>query len=188
MFVSESKQLVVEYELPTIEVVPDAGAYKYIKNKDEIVATPRPATQRRSLYSSIVAQVTLRVLHELFAADTKKHIESVVFNGHVTAIDKGTGQQVHPCIVTVRTTREAFLALNLAQVDPQACLKTLSASVSPSPSELVPVRPVLMFDMVDPRFVQEADILSTLDQRPNLMMLSPTEFESLITNLFEKMG
>src|SRR5207302_7769049 len=31
-------------------------------------------------------------------------------------------------------------------------------------------------------------VLSTLDQRPNLMELSPKEFEGLITNLFEKMG
>lgn len=42
--------------------------------------------------------------------------------------------------------------------------------------------------MVDPRFVEEADVLSSLDQRPNLMELTPSEFESLTTNLFEKMG
>jgi restriction system protein len=42
--------------------------------------------------------------------------------------------------------------------------------------------------MVDPRFVDEIDILSSLDQRPHLMELSPSEFESLITNLFEKIG
>jgi restriction system protein len=42
--------------------------------------------------------------------------------------------------------------------------------------------------MVDPRFVEEADVLSGLDQRPNLMELTPGEFESLITNLFEKMA
>ena len=42
--------------------------------------------------------------------------------------------------------------------------------------------------MVDPRFAKEQDVLSTLDTRPNLMELSPTEFESLITNLFQKMG
>jgi len=47
---------------------------------------------------------------------------------------------------------------------------------------------VLDFNMVDPRFVQESDVLSTLDTRPNLMELTPHEFESLITNLFEKMG
>jgi restriction system protein len=42
--------------------------------------------------------------------------------------------------------------------------------------------------MVDPRFVAESDALSVLDQRPNLMDLSPTEFETLIQNLFTKMG
>ena len=42
--------------------------------------------------------------------------------------------------------------------------------------------------MVDSRFVEESDVLGGLDQRPNLMELTPSEFESLITNLFEKMG
>jgi restriction system protein len=42
--------------------------------------------------------------------------------------------------------------------------------------------------MVDPRFIEEIDVLSGLDQRPNLMELTPSEFESLITNLFQKMG
>jgi restriction system protein len=187
-YLPDSKQLVVEYDCPTIDIVPEIGSYKYVKNKDEIATTPRAASQRRALYTSSVAQVTLRTLYELFTADPHNYIESVVFNGHVNAIDKGTGRQVYPCIVTVRATRDVFASLNLANVDPLACLKTLSASVSPSPGELVPVRPVLEFNMVDPRFVQEADVLSTLDQRPNLMELSPTEFESLITNLFQKMG
>ena len=42
--------------------------------------------------------------------------------------------------------------------------------------------------MVDPRFVAESDALVLLDERPNLMELSPTEFEALIQNLFAKMG
>lgn len=42
--------------------------------------------------------------------------------------------------------------------------------------------------MVDARFVAEADVLAVLDQRANLMDLSPSEFESLITNLFHAMG
>jgi hypothetical protein len=49
-------------------------------------------------------------------------------------------------------------------------------------------RPVLEFDMVDKRFIEETDVLSGLDKRPNLMDLTPTEFESLIQNLFTKMG
>jgi len=42
--------------------------------------------------------------------------------------------------------------------------------------------------MVDPRFVAETDALSQLDRRPNLMDLSFIEFESMIQNLFVKMG
>jgi restriction system protein len=78
--------------------------------------------------------------------------------------------------------------LDLSKVDPLSCLNVLNASVSKSPTELAPVRPVLEFNMVDPRFIEETDVLSGLDQRPNLMDLTPSEFESLITNLFQKMG
>lgn len=184
----ESRQLAIEYDLPTLDVIPAVAKHKYVKTKDEITSTARPATQRRDLYTSIVAQITLRTIHEVFEADRTNKIDTVVFNGHVATVDPGTGMDIHPCLVTVRTTKDLFGGLDLSRVEPIACLKTLSASVSKNPSELVPVRPVLDFSMVDPRFVQESDVLSTLDQRPNLMELTPGEFESLITNLFEKMG
>lgn len=109
-------------------------------------------------------------------------------NGYVESIDKGTGRSVRTCLITIRTSREMFTSFDLSKVDPQACLQRLNASVSKSPTELVPVRPVLAFNMVDSRFVEETDVLSELDQRPNLMELTPSEFESLITNLFQKMG
>ena len=187
-YVPESKQLVVEYDLPPFEIVPEVGAYKYAKTKDEITETMRPATQRKALYTSVVAQVTLRTLHELFEADRTRHAETIVFNGYVDTIDKGTGRPARICLVTVRTTRDSFTQLDLSRVDPAACLKVLNATLSKSPAELAPVRPVLEFTMVDPRFVQETDVLSGLDQRPNLMELTPSEFESLITNLFQAMG
>ena len=110
------------------------------------------------------------------------------FNGHVDTVNEATGKQEYPCLVTLMTTRASFMDRDFARIDPLACLLDLSASVSKNPAELAPVRPVLEFDMVDPRFVEEADVLSGLDQRPNLMDLKPGEFESLITNLFTKMG
>lgn len=187
-YVPESKQLVVEYDLPPFDAVPTVGSYKYVKAKDEISETVRPASQRKNLYASVTAQIALRTLHELFKADRQEYLETVVFNGHVDSIDPSTGHAIRPCLITVRTTRDTFTKFDLSKVDPVACLKGLNAGVSKSPSELVPVRPVLEFNMVDPRYVEETDVLSTLDQRPNLMELTPSEFESLITNLFEKMG
>ncbi len=187
-YVPESKQLVVEYDLPTFEVIPEINSYKYHKTKDEIGETIRPINSRKILYGSMVAQITLRTLYELFGADQVGHLETIVFNGYVDSIDRSTGRPTRTCLVTVRTTRDRILELDLSKVDPIACLKTLNASVSKSPAELLPVRPVLEFNMVDPRFIQETDVLSSLDQRSNLMDLTPSEFESLITNLFQKMG
>jgi restriction system protein len=187
-YVPESRQLVIEMDLPTYDIVPDVAEYRYVKAKDEITAKPRPIAQRKTLYTSVVSQVTLRTIHEMFDADQGGHLESIVFNGHVDTIDPRTGQPTRPCLITLRTTRELFDGLDLARVQPAACLQGLNASLSRNPAELSPVRPVLDFNMVDPRFIEETDVMSTLDQRPNLMDLSPSEFEALITNLFEKMG
>jgi restriction system protein len=187
-YVPESRQAVVEYELPTVDVVPTVKAYRYVKQSDSIAESARPQSQIKALYASVVAQVAIRTVHELLESAKAGHIGTVVFNGLVDTTDPGSGQRVRPCLVTVRTTRESFNQLDLTHIEPLACLKHLSAGVSKSPAELVPVRPVLEFSMVDPRFVAESDALSGLDQRPNLMDLSPLEFEALIQNLFVKMG
>jgi restriction system protein len=187
-YIPESKQFVVEYQLPAFDIVPDIGSYRYVKTKDEVTSTARPASQRKDLYGSVVAQVTLRTLHELFEADRTGHLETIVFNGYVDTIDKGTGLPSHVYLTTVRVTRDTFTTFDLRRVEPALCLKRLNAAVSKSPTELAPVRPVLEFDMVDPRFIEETDVLSGLDQRPNLMDLTPSEFEALIANLFSKMG
>lgn len=187
-FVPESKQVVLEHDLPDFDVVPEVKACKYVKSRDEITSSARPATQRRALYASAIAQIALRTVHELFEADRDGHVETIAYNGMVDSIDKRTGQPVRVCLISLRTTRDEFEALHLDRVDPQECLRGLNAGVSKKPEELAPVRPVVEFKMVDDRFTDESDVLSDLDQRPNLMELSPSEFESLITNLFEKMG
>jgi restriction system protein len=187
-YVPESSQLVVEFQLPGLDVVPTEKAFRYVKARDEITSTARPAKDRKERYAAVLAQLSLRTVHELFEADRAGAVETVVFNGIVDSVDPRTGQNIRPCLITLRTTRERFEELDLGRVDPQMCLRHLSASVSRSPTELAPVRPVLEFDMVDRRFVEESDVLGDLDKRPNLMELTPGEFESLITNLFQKMG
>ena len=184
----DSSQAVVEVELPPFAVVPEVAEHRYVASRDEIATKPTPDKERRATYSSLVAQVALRIVRETFRGDPAGMISSVVVNGHATTIDPKTGHEVRPCLVTLRTTRDAFSEIELHNVDPVECLKGLKAALSRQPSELLPVKPVIEFDMVDPRFVKEADVLTVLDTRPNLMELSPGEFESLVTNLFDKMG
>lgn len=188
-FLSDSKQLVVDFNLPSMdEAIPHVEKHRYTKSTDQITDTKRSQKARQSFYSSVVAQCVLRRLHEVFASDTEQIVEVATVNAFVDAIDPSTGRPVKPCLVSVRTTRSDFESLDLRQVDPTACLRRLHASVSRSPSELAAVKPIVEMNMVDPRFIQETDILSTLDLRPNLMDLTPGEFENLITNLFQSMG
>lgn len=187
-FVPQSRQLVVEIDLPTFDVIPEVREYRYVKSRDEIAHSARPASQRRTAYASLISQLALATLHELFQADRDRHFDTVALNAHVDSIDRRTGRPARPCLITVRTTHEVFEGLDLARVEPAECLRGLNAGVSRNPAELAPVRPVLEFNMADPRFVQEADVISDIDGRPNLMDLTPSEFESLITNLFETMG
>jgi restriction system protein len=189
VFIKGSQQLVVEYSLPAFDqVIPKQKGFTYVKANDSVKEISRPEKERRALYASVVAQCILRSIHELYGADTDGLIETIVFNGHVDTFDPSTGLAKRPCIVSVRVTRDQFLEINLCMADPVAALQKFKATFSKSPAELSPVRPLLEFDMVDRRFIAESDVLSSLEQRPNLMDLSASEFESLITNLFQQMG
>jgi restriction system protein len=187
-FSNESKEMVIEYELPWIDVIPMASEFKYIKAKDIIEEKPKKPIERKEIYQDIVASIALRSIHEVLEADQGKHIQVVTFSGFVTTVDPATGKDIRPCLVSVRTTKDAFLDINLKRIDKQVCLRNLGAQVSSNPDERQPVKPVVEFDMVDRRFVEQSDLLSGLESRPNLMDLNPTEFEHLVSNLFGKMG
>lgn len=187
-FVPESKELVIDYELPTIEVIPTAAEYRYVKARDLIEAKPRKLAEIKETYQDVVAAVALRTMHEVLEADQGGHVAVVVFNGFVNTVDPATGNDIRPYLISVRATKERFLEIDLARVDKRACLRNLGAQVSPRAAELLPVKPLIEFDMVDKRFVEGSDVLSDLESRPNLMDLTPFEFETLVTNLFSKMG
>lgn len=188
LYAGQSKELVVQYELPAIGVVPEVKEYRYVQSSDKFTEVPLRPKERSSIYERCVAQVAIRTLHELFESDTGNHLASVVFNGIVRTIDPKTGKDISPCLVTVQAEKAPFLEFDLAKVDPIACLKGLKAHISPSVDELAPVKPIVHLNMVDKRFVQEQDLLSGLDDRTNLLEMDPFHFEHLVCNLFTKLG
>jgi restriction system protein len=187
-YVPESKQVVVEYELPKPDVIPYIEEYRYVKNKDEIAGKPRKVSEIKELYQDIVSSIALRTMHELFEADQGGFIDVIVFNGLVQTVDLSTGQDIRPFLISVRAIKEDFLKIDLSRIDKKACLRNLGAQVSPRANEMMPIKPILEFDMVDRRFIEESDVLSVLDSRPNLMDLNPYEFENLVANLFNNLG
>ena len=187
-FAPDSRHLVVDLELPEISVIPEEQAFRYTKSTDTISSTPRPPLKRKALYANLLCQIALKAIASVYRVSPVGPIDCLTLNGMIDALDPSTGQQLRACLMSVRVTPDAFSNLVLQNVQPEQCLRALKASVSRSPSELVPVKPLIELDMVDPRFVDTTDVLSTIDQRPNLMDLTPSEFEGLITQLFGSMG
>jgi len=183
-----SRHLVVNLELPELSVVPEEIGFRYVKSTDRIDPIVRPPGNRKALYANLLCQVALKCIDTVFRGGSSSGVECLTMNGMLDTIDPATGQPLRVCLLSVRITTDAFLTLNLEQVQPEHCLRSLKASVSRAPAELLPVKPMVELDMVDPRFVTTLDVMSGLEHRPNLMELTPTEFEGLITNLFAAMG
>ncbi|MFC9777380.1 restriction endonuclease [Paenibacillus chitinolyticus] len=187
-YTPDSKELVVDYELPDKDIVPTVMEYKYVKTKDEISEKPRKIQEIKNIYSDVVAGLTLRTIHELLEADQGKVIDIVVLSAYVHSVDPATGKDVTPYLISIRVTKEKFEELDLNRVEKSVCLRNLGAQVSPRPAELQAVKPIVEFDMVDKRFVEHEDMLESLHGLPNLMELNPYEFEMLVTDLFARMG
>jgi restriction system protein len=187
-YAPESHHLIVDLELPELAVIPEETGFRYVKAGDKIEAIARPVKSRRSAYAQLIGKIVLKAVDTVFRGSPCGLVECLTLNAMLETTDPANGQNMRVCLLSVRVTADIFKTLNLALVDPEHCLKSLKASVSRSPAELVPVKPILELNMIDPRFVDTLDVMSGLEQRPNLMELSPNEFEGLITNLFSAMG
>lgn len=186
----EPREVVVEYELPPQSLIPVERDYKYVQTRDDIDAVARPVKEIKDRYARLIAKVALRTIHEVFAADPIGLVAVVTFNGHVSTKDRATGQPIRPCLISVSAPRELFATFVLTDLDPVACLHKLNALISHHPYDLEAVRPVVDFEVLlsQYKFVEGMDAVAGLDSRPDLLDMSPTEFEHLVRQLFEAMG
>jgi restriction system protein len=190
MFAPESRELLINYDLPGQDVVPAVADYKVARGRDELRPVPRKDAEIKKLYADVIARTALRTLDEVFQVAPVPLVGGVILNAFVASVDRATGQPCHPLLISVSATRELFADLNLdaPELDPVLCLRKLNAIVSPHPYDLEPVRPVVAFDLSKYKFVEEMDVVAGLDSRPDLLALKPVEFEHLIRRLFEAIG
>ena len=134
----------------------------------------------RQRYKRLIACVALRTLHEIFTATPPEVVEAVVFNGRLKHHDRATGKPERPHLLSVSAERSVFEDLVLDAVEPAACLTRLNALVSPNPYDLEAVEPFIAFDLKRFRFTDDLEVVAGLDSRPNLLKLTPTEFEHLV--------
>jgi restriction system protein len=183
---SETKILVVDYALPAPAAIPTVREVKFVPSRDEFVEQHLSQGQVSKLYDDLLYQIVLRTVHELFEADTICAIGTVVFNGVITSVDRGTGKQVTACVLSLQTQRDEFMAINLANVEPKACFKALKGVGSSKLHSLAAVAPIMQIRRDDGRFISAYEVANTLDESSNLAAMDWQDFEHFIREVFEK--
>ncbi|EFL18094.1 mrr restriction system protein [Streptomyces sp. C] len=184
-----ARQLVLDWELPRYEVVPEVKAVRYMPSTDQDRETARPATQRRALYRDLLAQCLLLVLRELYAADEFGALESVVVNGFVDDHDPVTGREAQLVLATVQAGHGAFSGLRLEQVSAVDCLvEGLRGQLSARPDQLTGVRAGRRPGEVGGDVVSHGGHVAGDDDEPDLFQMDPIAFENLVAELFRAMG
>ncbi|MFA6009262.1 MAG: restriction endonuclease [Desulfobacteraceae bacterium] len=100
--------------------------------------------------------------------------------------NKATGKEENNCILTIQVKKDEFTSIDLCNVDPKTCFKSLKGVASSKLSALTPVQPILQIDKSDKRFVQSYDVANQLDNTTNIAAMDWEDFEHLIRELFEK--
>jgi restriction system protein len=185
-YIGTTKTLVLDYELPNQTALPSVKEVKYIASRSEFQEVPISEAWVKKTYDEILYQISLRTLYELFQSDDVNALVSIVFNGWVRSIDRATGAEVHACVMSLEARKDEFLAINLAQVDPKACFKKFKGVAASKLIELSPVKPLVLLNKEDKRFVDGYAVVDGLDERTNLAAMDWLDFENLIREVFEK--
>lgn len=178
--------IMADYALPAPDAIPRVKEVKYVKSRDEFVEVMVLDSEANRRYDSLLYQICLRTVHELFEADTIDAVHQVVFNGWVRSTDPATGNEANGCVLSFQVDKESFLEIDLARVDPKACFKSLKGVGSSKLHSLTPVASMLVMDSNDRRFISSYDVADQIEEGYNLAAMDWEDFEHLIRELFEK--
>lgn len=177
---------VINMQLPTLDEVPRITHYKFVRARKAIDPIEMKSKEFESLYDSILQQITLLTIHRVFREAKSPALQSVVFNGWVTGVDKKTGHDFTSCVVSVQAPREVFESLNLERVEPRDCIRNLKGLIAGPLAQLAPVKPILDLNTEDARFIESREVLANLSASDNLAEMDWEDFEHLVREVFEK--
>ena len=182
----DKKLLLISYDLPAPDVLPQLKSVKFVKATGELAETKIAEKDKRANFEFVSYQICLRTIHEIFESDEDDNIQNVLFNGVVNFINPATGQEQYSCIMSLLVQKETFCQIDLSRVDPKSCFKSLKGVSAASLGALTPIPPVMEMDREDKRFIEARQVGSSLDESTNLASISWEDFEHLVRELFEK--
>lgn len=181
----ETSTLFLDWILPEPASLPSVAKVSYIATRNELKSHELSQSERSQLYDSVVYQIVLRSLHEIFSTDIDV-IQSIVFNGWLSWVNPGTGVDETGCLVSLQVSRSEWLAIDLSRVDPKACFKQLKGLSATQLSAIAPVAPIARFNTEDRRFVDSYEVSARLAEGVNLAAIDWEDFEHLVREIFER--
>ena len=186
MYDPVGKLLLIEYQLPVPDNLPSVRTVRFTTTSGELKETLISEREKKDLYEEACYQICLRTIHEIFEADSYRHLEMIVFNGIAQYIERSSGNLVTAVIMSLMAGRDEFMKLNLEQIDPKACFKSLKGVSAGSLIGLAAIPPVMKMDKSDRRFIDARTVDLEGDGTTNLASMSWEDFEHLVRELFEK--
>jgi len=184
---SENKMLLIDLLLPTIDDIPNLKKVAFIKTKNEFKETFHTEAYMKKKYDNIIYQIVLQTLNYIFSLDVPHgFIDSVVLNGKIKTIDKSTGKDIEPYILSINIDKNNFIDLNLSAIDAKAWFKSAKGISAATFADVTPVAPIISISHDDSRFIDGYKVADTLDNSINLAAIDWQDFENLIRELFEQ--
>lgn len=181
------KMLIVDVLLPLLDDIPKLKSVSYNRTKKELKESFYPETHVKKTYENVLYQLVLLILNQAFNFDSDcTVVDAVVVNGKINTIDKATGKEIEPYILSVSVARTSFELINLAGVDAKAWFKSSKGVSAASLANTTPVAPVISMSREDKRFVEGYGVSDSLDSSVNLAAIDWQDFENLIREIFEK--
>ena len=99
-------ELSIKVTIPKPSRLNTIKAYKYIQSRDEVTFTNVSKAELKRRYLSIVNQVCLRTMHEIFESDRKPIINSASITVGTIAHDAATGLERFIVLAGLTSSRE----------------------------------------------------------------------------------
>lgn len=149
----------------------------------------RSATDKeiRSSQEFLVHALSLRLVHEIFVTPELESVQMVGVNMRLAYTDRHNGKRMNEIIGSLAATRGEFEGINVAEVDPKLCFRSLKGVAAQSFQDLSAIRPLLTFDRDDKRIVEGREVVDKLDTDTNLAAMDWEDFEHIVRELFAKM-
>lgn len=176
--------LVIDLTLPNIDDLPKLKKITYVKSSKNYKETYQTEAFMKKLYDKAIYDMVLFYLNEVFVNDKLNYISAVVFNGKVNTIDKTTGNEISPYILSINISKETFGELNIEHIDSKEWFKSSKGVSASTFAKVTPVAPVIKINREDSRFIEGYDVVDDIDESVNLAAIDWQDFENLIREVF----